>query len=596
MNKTVVSSAGTVIQQILDHATQAPQALALVAPDRAPLTYARLFVQIQQTIETLYSCGVRRNDRVVIVLPNGPEMAVATLAVTAGATAAPMNPAHCREEFDLGLLDIQARALIVQADTDSPARSVAHAHRIPIIELSSLNAEAGLFTLNGEAGSRSGDWQLPAPSDVALALHTSGTTARPKLVSLTHANLWHSAHNIGTALALAADDRCLNVMPLFLIHGLVGALLASLSAGGSVVCTPGFHAEEFFSWLKQFCPTWYTAVPTMHRAVLSVLREKPAWFQNSSLRFIRSCSVALPTKLAEELEKDFGVPVIEAYGMTEAAHQISSNPLPPKKRKRGSVGLPMGAEIAVVDVDGNRLSPGRTGEITVRGAGVIEGYLDGRGNDQESFTRGWFRTGDQGYLDDDGYLFITGRLKEIINRGGEKIAPAEIDPVLLEHPKVADVATFSIPHSTLGEDVAAAIALKPGTSVAEQEIQDFARLRLAEFKVPRRIVIVDQIPRAVTGKIQRTKLTRAFGNELTVNHSGAVSALEATVARIYAEVLGVKVIGRTDNFFHLGGDSLRGMQVLSRIRERFHINLPIVAVFRSPTVAELSSEIAQLVA
>jgi acyl-CoA synthetase (AMP-forming)/AMP-acid ligase II len=346
---------------------------------------------------------------------------------------------------------------------------------------------------------------------VALVLHTSGTTSRPKIVPLTQRNLCVSADHVRRALALGPADLCLNVMPLFHIHGLVASVLATLAAGAAVVCTPGFKTLRFFAWLDQFAPTWYTAVPTMHQAILARAPRNPEIVGRARLRLVRSSSAALPPRVMRELERLFGCPVIEAYGMTEAAHQIASNPLPPRARRPGSVGTAAGPEVAVMDAEGRLLASGETGEVVIRGANVVRGYQSNPEADARAFTAGWFRTGDQGVLDPDGYLTLTGRLKEIINRGGEKVAPLEVDNVLSAHPAVAQALTFAMPHPRLGEEVAAAIVLRPGESAGEEQIQAFAAEHLAEFKVPRRIVFLDAIPKGPTGKLQRIGLAERLG-------------------------------------------------------------------------------------
>ncbi|TMA10410.1 MAG: AMP-dependent synthetase, partial [Deltaproteobacteria bacterium] len=413
---------------------------------------------------------------------------------------------------DFYLPDLKATALIVQSEIDSPAKAVAQRRGIPVIELTPmLEAEAGIFTLTAYKGSRPIREGFAEAEDVALVLHTSGTTSRPKMVPLTQKNLLASANHIGTTLELTEKDRCLNIMPLFHIHALVGAVLASLMAGASVVCTSGFDAEEFFTWLGESHPTWYTAVPTIHQAALSCAAAHKEQLQRCSLRFIRSSSAALPPQVMQGLEEVFQVPVIEAYGMTEASHQISSNPLPPRPRRPGSVGISAGPEVAIMDEAGKLLSSGKAGEIVIRGANVMSAYANGSEANRESFTRGWFRTGDEGYLDADGYLFITGRLKEIINRGGEKISPREVDEVLMQHPAVSQAVTFAVPHSTLGEDVAAAVVQRAKMSVTEGKIQRFAAMRLAEFKIPRQVLIVQEIPKSATGKVERIGLAEELG-------------------------------------------------------------------------------------
>jgi oxalate---CoA ligase len=347
--------------------------------------------------------------------------------------------------------------------------------------------------------------------DTALVLHTSGTTSRPKIVPLLQRNVLASAAHIGATLALTPADVCLNIMPLFHIHGLIAATLSSLAAGAQVSCTPGFNALRFFGWLDEVRPTWYTAVPTMHQAILARADRNQEILARSRLRLIRSSSASLPAPVMLELERTFGVPVIESYGMTEAAHQMASNPLPPRPRKPGSVGIASGPEVAILDDAGQLLPRGEIGEVSIRGPNVTPGYEANPEANAKAFTHGWFRTGDQGLLDEDGYLRLTGRLKELINRGGEKISPLEVDEVLMTHPAVAQVVTFGMPHDKLGEDVAAAVVLREGKTATDRELRDFAATRLADFKVPRKIVILAEIPKGATGKLQRIGLAAKLG-------------------------------------------------------------------------------------
>jgi acyl-CoA synthetase (AMP-forming)/AMP-acid ligase II/acyl carrier protein len=583
---------------------RSPDAIAIAAPGRIPLTYARLLSLIAHVVETLNTMGIGRNDRVALVIPNGPEMAVAFLAVAAGATSAPLNPAYRAEEFDFYLADLNAKALVVQVGLDSPARAVARARGIPIVELSPVpHAEAGVFALAGEKCLRpSAQNGFAQPDDVALVLHTSGTTARPKIVPLSHANLSASALNIRAALELVATDRCLNVMPLFHIHGLIGATLASLLSGASVVCTPGFYAPQFFAWLEEFRPTWYTAVPTMHQAILARAAADAGTVARCPLRFIRSSSSALPTQVMAELERVFDAPVIESYGMTEASHQMASNPLPPRARKPGSVGVAAGPEIAIMDEAGDALLAGETGEVVIRGANVTRGYEDNPSANENAFTGGWFSTGDQGYLDTDGYLFITGRLKEIINRGGEKISPREVDEVLMDHPAVAQAVTFAVPDSKLGEDVAAAVVLRERDAVTERELRQFAATRLADFKVPRTVLLLDEIPKGATGKPQRIGLAEKLGLTLLdreapeggAEYAAPRTPMEEVIAEIWAGVLVVDQPGVYDNFFQAGGDSVLATQLISRVREALQVEVSLIGFFETPTVAGLAEALEDL--
>ena len=486
-------------------------AAAIAAPGREDLTYDGLLSQVDRTREQLASLGIGGAQTVAIVLPNGPEMATAFLSVAAAATTAPLNPGYRRREFSFYLEDLEADLLVVLAGRGDAAREAATGLGIPVAELIPRTDEAaGLFDLDGTVRDK-GAHNPPGANDIALVLHTSGTTSRPKIVPLSHTNLCSSACNIRESLRLGPDDGCLNVMPLFHIHGLMAALLGSLAAGGRVFCTTGFDALRFFSWLDESQSTWYTAVPTMHQAIVARARRNAESIARAMLRFVRSSSAALPPQVMAELEETFGVAVIEAYGMTEAAHQMASNPLPPEARKPGTVGIAAGPEIAILDTESRVQGPGQLGEVAIRGDNVTRGYRNNPEANNEAFTHGWFRTGDQGFLDEGGYLHLTGRLKEIINRGGEKISPREVDEVLIDHPSVAQAVTFAVPHQKLGEEVAAALVLKEGSEASETEIRRFVSQRLADFKVPRRVIVVDEIPKGPTGKLQRIGLAQKLG-------------------------------------------------------------------------------------
>jgi len=492
----------------------ADDAIALAAPDRKPMTYADLRALVERTVADMNARGIGRNDRVAIVLPNGPEMAAAFVAVGSGATTAPLNPAYRGEEFRFYLEDLGAKALFVEAGSESPAIEVAHDLGVMVYELEVPDgAPAGGFEISGVAETTGNDVQtgFASPDDVALVLHTSGTTSRPKIVPLSQTNICASARNIGQTLSLSPEDRCVNIMPLFHIHGLIAAVLSSLAAGGSTYCTPGFDALRVFRWFEDATPSWYTAVPTMHQAILSRASRNQDIVDAMKLRFIRSSSSSLPPQVMAALEETFDAPVIESYGMTEAAHQMASNLLPPGARKPGSVGVAAGPEVEIMDLDGNILERGETGEIVIRGLNVTKGYEANEKANAEGFTNGWFRTGDQGMFDADGYLSITGRLKEIINRGGEKISPREVDEILLDHPAVGQAVTFALPHDKLGEEVAAAIVLKEGESATEADIREFAAGHLADFKVPRKVVFLEEIPKGATGKLQRIGLHEKLG-------------------------------------------------------------------------------------
>lgn len=496
-------------------ATGVAGAAALSAPGGVPLSYQGLRSLVSATRETLARQGIGRNDRVAMALDNGPEMAAAFIAIASGATAAPLNPAYRAEEFKFYLTDLKARLLILPRDKASPAADVATRLGIPIARLAPQPERgAGSFVLEFSGTGAARHRAKPAaaePDDVALVLHTSGTTSRPKMVPLLQRNVCASARSIRGTLRLTPEDRGLVVMPLFHIHGLMASLLAPLSAGAEVCCTPGFNALKFFSWMAETRPTWYTAVPTMHQAILARSPNNADVIQASRLRFVRSSSSALPPVVIEKLEATFDAPVIESYGMTEASHQMASNPLPPGVRKPGTVGPQAGPDVQVVDDRGDPVPAGATGEIVIRGDSVMGGYESNPTANATAFIKGWFRTGDQGVMDGDGYLSITGRLKEIINRGGEKISPREVDEILLEHPAVHQCVTFAVPHEMLGEEVAAAVVLKDGAQASDKELRQFAAEKLADFKVPKKILLLKEIPVGPTGKLQRIGLARTLG-------------------------------------------------------------------------------------
>ncbi len=496
-------------------ATGADASPALSAPGRDPLSFAGLRGLIDATLACLNDLGIGRNDRVAIVLSNGPEMASCFMACASGVTSAPLNPAYRADEFEFYLSDLNAKALIVEHDSASPAIDVARKLGVRILDLlPQADAGAGAFTLkprDGQGGTPAAQGGTAQPADVSMVLHTSGTTSRPKIVPLSQANLAASAQHISRTLAFTPQDCGLNIMPLFHIHGLIAGVLAPLSAGSQVFCTPGFNALKFFGWMDEAKPTWYTAVPTMHQTIVSRASKNADVIARHPLRFVRSSSSSMPPQVIKEIEEVFKAPLIESYGMTEATHQMASNPLPPGVRKPGSVGVAAGPEVAIMDEDGSLLPRGGVGEIVIRGPNVTQGYENNPKANAEGFRDGWFRTGDQGVMDDDGYVTITGRLKEIINRGGEKVSPREVDEILMDHPAVAQVVCFGMPHPKLGEEVAACVVLREGQQATERDLQTFVGTRAADYKVPKKILFMDEIPKGATGKLQRIGLAAKLG-------------------------------------------------------------------------------------
>ncbi len=495
--------------------------IAVRAPSKEPMNFTGLCDQIIYTNSTLNNIGVGRNDRVAIVLPNGPHAATAFLSVASGASAAPLNPSYKKDEFEFYMDDLEVKCLLIDEGSNSTAIEAAQKLNIPVLWLVADESIAGKFSLNTEQmpenplGNESG---FNGDDDEALVLHTSGTTGRPKIVPLSLKNVLASARNIGNTLSLTSEDKGVGIMALFHIHGLMASVTAPLAAGGSVYYTPGFNARHIIDWMDEAQPTWYTGVPTMHQGLLTqASKEKNRPIVEGfakNIRFVRSASAALPPSVLAELEALFpNAVVVESYAMTEACHQMTSNPVDRARRKPGTVGIAAGPDVRIMDpLSENLLPAGEEGDIVIRGENVTAGYHNNPEANAKDFTsNGWFRTGDTGVMDDEGYLKLVARTKEIINRGGEKIAPVEVDNAISEHPAVAQVATFSIPDQKWGEIVGAAVVLREGESIEPTELQKYVREKLADFKVPSEVVFVDEIPKGPTGKLQRIGLHRSLG-------------------------------------------------------------------------------------
>jgi acyl-CoA synthetase (AMP-forming)/AMP-acid ligase II/acyl carrier protein len=567
------------------------ESTSLLGVDGEILSYAGLRKQVDYIVRALNSRGFRRGERVALVMPNGFRMAITLLSVMAGFVCAPLDPGYREAELEQRLTGMKAACILTQAGVKTHAPSLAKKMGIELVE---LEGGGGNFTIKGVERVPETDNVWTSIDDTVLLLHTSGTTAKPKLVGLTNRNVAHSVTVIKDWLGLTSGDRGLGMMPLFHVHGQI-MVFASLAAGGSVVCAPGFDPERFFGWLGEFQPTWYSAVPTIHRAVYDTIHPDALPMMKGRLRFIRSASSALPVQLLRGLEDTFKVPVIEAYGMTEASHGITSNPLPPLTRKAGSVGLPFpGEEVTVIGEGGKILGEGEVGEIIIRGKNVITGYLENPEADAKSFWQGWLRTGDLGCMDSDGYLYIKGRVKELINRGGEKISPREVEEALLADGSVSEAVAFPVPHPTLGEDVAAAVVLKGGHSVREGDLREGLLKTLAQHKVPQRIFFVDQIPKTSVGKPKRVGMaerlgiapasTPAEGKEASAGDIELVGIMEGILS-IWKSVLRRNDVTLGERFLEAGGDSLRATQVAARLREAFGVEIDIASLFEADTVA-----------
>jgi oxalate---CoA ligase len=576
------------------NALNAPSAPALVSVDNGVISWQKLHAQVELTRATLSAFGLGDGDCVALLLPNGPVLAQMFLSVAACATCAPLNLAYGSKELAFQLRNLGARAIIISELAPNSTIEVVVRAGIKIFKLKSSGGIFELFSSEPPPGKCKVGPTIP--DSIALLLHTSGTTARPKLVPLRHGSLLTSAYDTAAWLQLSPDDRCLNIMPLFHIHGLIGGLLSALVGGGSSVCPPDFRPDQFFRWLIDTEATWYTAVPTMHRAIVNRSSAYPELIGRNSLRFVRSCSAPLPPSLFAELYRTFNAPIIEAYGMTEAAHQMASNPLPPAVQKPGAVGLPAGPDISIMNEAGDLLEAGAVGEVVIRGRSVITGYQGNEVANNDSFTNGWFRTGDLGCFDDEGYLTLVGRLKDQINKGGMKISPFEVEEALLNHPDVLEAAAFGVPHPTLGESIAAAVVLHPGAPVTSVDLRGFLCGHLAPFKIPHRIFFLDQLPKGVTGKLQRRDLSKTLPSAATAPSQDLLpkDRLEIEIGKIWSKLLSRDDINYTDDFFNIGGDSLLATQMLLEIERLTGQSVPETLVFEESTIRRLARRLAKL--
>ena len=482
----------------------------LTSEKNEKLSYGEFKIFNEKISRQLAATNIINSDRAAIVLPNGPLMASSFLSISSYMSAAPLNPSYKQEEFEFYLDDLKPKFLLVEPNSKSLAVIAAKNLNIPVFEMKiSDNQPLGTF----ELFDKETDYKNPNDYDEALVLHTSGTTSRPKIVPLSNLNIFTSAVNISKSLKLTADDHCLNIMPLFHIHGLIAVLSASAKVGASVCASNGFNALKFLDLAETQNITWYSGVPTMHQAILLRAQKNSDKAKKLNLRFIRSSSASLPPAIFEQLNDIFQTPVIEAYGMTEATHQMTSNPLPPAIQKPGLVGMPAGPEICIMNDKNKKLPQGEIGEICIKGDNVTNGYENNPEANKQSFINDWFRTGDEGFFDKDGYLKISGRLKEIINKGGEKISPLEVDNILMDFPPIDQALCFGYKDKMLGEDIAVAIKLKENKSCTEDDIKSYANEKLAKFKIPKKIFIVEDIPKGATGKLQRIGLAKKFGLE-----------------------------------------------------------------------------------
>lgn len=582
----------SIFEDLRFRAETTPETIALIAPGGEALTFGEFWRRIHEVAATTATCGLRSNDVIALSLPDETACLVIALGVMLSSTCAPLNPAFRESELASSLNDLRASAVIVQAGSKSAAAEVARNANLTVLEADA----AGSLTIRFRAAA--GACRRNAGT-AAMLLQTSATTGAARLVPLTHLNVLEMTANSRSMLKLTDADRFLNMMPFFHLQGFLSSV-AQLMAGGSVVCTGGFQAERFASWIEQFHPTWYTAGPALHAAILPIVRERADLLRRFPLRFARSIGAALPSSLRADLEEALFAPVLEGYGMTETG-MVTSNEPPPGLRRPGSAGRSAGLDLAILDESGGFQPACAEGEIAVRGRAVMHAYRNNPEANRCSFRDGWLLTGDLGFLDEDGFLFVTGRRKEMINRGGEKILPADVDQALEAHPAVAEAAAFGIPHSTMGEEVAAAVVLKPGPGVAESDLRAFVAARLAGFKVPRRIFFVDRIPHGATGKSQRLALAEECRSILGASddvartqrtpHVPPSNEVEQRLAAIWARVLKADLPGIHHDFFELGGDSFAVTAMIAEVEAGFDVAGGLIdasGFFSNPTIATLA--------
>ena len=578
------------VRDLIVYGIQDPDGPAIESPGCKPLTYRALREQISYVVKFLNARGLRPNDRVAVIMQNGPDAAVAILAVMAGFTAVPFN-SQCKEpEYDSFFSTLGIKAILVQKGENTAAIAVAGTQQIPIIEVSSSQKTAGLFTLNPEGDTNGTEAIYATPLDIAAIKITTGTTANPKMVPVSQKRFFAGVNILNASLRLNSTDKNLHFLPLDTGFGFETALGGSLLIGGTLICLRDFIPSDFLGLLSTCRPTYYWCGPAHHRAILQELKKAPQdQLAHHSLRFICSGSAAITPVIHDELEQLLGIQVIDVYVMSEAYISLN-NPC-----KHGSVGVPFIGELEIWDNQDKVLPAGQEGEIIVRGELVFKGYLNAPEENAAAFKDGWFRTGDTGYLDDEGYLFLAGRKKEMINKGGRKVAPAEIDAVLLSHPGVRDAMAFLIPDPVLGEEIAAMV-VRHDKQVSEGDLRQYCLDRLVQFKVPRKFFFVDETPKNALGKPLRDEGTQKFG-DTAVFENGTKgpagddilmkpSTTEETLLQLWKGILELSDITLNDDFFLCGGNSLTAIELLIRIQREYHISLPPDTIYRYPTIRQ----------
>lgn len=519
-------------------------------------------------------------------MPSGMELAVSCLAIACGAVCIPLNPRLTSTELLAQLDDASADAIVGLPDDPMAARIAQTLGLVPL----TFDMQRWLDSPSGsEKAGADAPW--PEPAHTAFVLMTSGTTGKSKRVPLKQQQIVHSALQTAHHLELSPEDRSLCVMPVYHSQGLIVGLLAPLVSGSSVVCTPAFDATEFLRWAREFRPTWYTATPTVHQAVVDHVSRNHSGMPPHAFRLIRSASSSLPAGLQHRIEDLWGVPVIQGYGITETAGPLSSNPLPPDVQKAESIGRPVGAELRVIDDEGHPLKVGQLGAVMARGPSVFDGYEDAPRSNADAFRDGWFHTGDLGWFDEDGFFFLAGRSKELINRGGEKISPFEVEQALLRLTGVAQAVAYPVDHPTMGEDVHAAVVPAPDSAVSGQFLRSRLFGVIADFKVPACIHVVDRIPVGPGGKVQRLGLRHQISGGIEAAPAAPLTPFQAHIALLFAQTLDQPMSPSNANFLALGGDSLSALRLARTVNETWGLDLSASALLAAPTVVAFAATV-----
>jgi oxalate---CoA ligase len=587
---------------IRSRAEMQPDQPAIIASGLAPLSYRELHDVIGSVRGTLRASGFGRSARIAVAMPNGPQAALAIVAVSCSVVSIPLNPKQTLREIETGFAALRPDAVLLEKGDDSDVRRAAERTGVKIIEATVSKTGTIGFTIEPPTGasSVSDGPDEPDPDAPAFILQTSGTAAEPKLIPFSHRNMLAAAARLQAWFNLTPKDRCLSVSPPFYSHGLKVTVFTPLLTGGTTAFPTDASRFDYAEWFTDLKPTWYSAGPTLHRLVFDQAQSRAGAKTGHSLRFILSGGAPLPSVVLEGLRDALDVPVVEHYGSSEAA-QIAANLPQPGRSKLGTCGVPWPGTVIIAGEDGEPLPPGKLGEILVGGPTLISGYLNAPDLNRASFVNDWFKTGDLGSLDRDGFLTLHGRISDVINRGGEKISPLEIDEALMRHPAVAEAAAFAVPHSRLGEDVAAAVVLRNGMTTTPVELRRYLQDQLAPFKIPRRIVVQDQLPKGKTGKVLRRQLSDSSlekpeaGKQTASPHAlenpAAAGTLVIQMTELWERLLQKAPISPDEDFFDLGGDSLLAVEMLFELEQLTGRTIPTSILFEARTIRQVAQKL-----